>query len=203
MAKVAVIYYSATGNVHGLAHAVAEGAEAAGAEVRVRKVAETVPDEVVATNDAWAKHVEETSNVPTPTAEDILWADAVVFGTPTRFGNVSAQLKAFLDTLGPQWAQGQLANKAYSGFTSASTTHGGNESTLLALYNTVHHFGGIVVAPGYTDPIQFQVGTPYGTAHTSADGSNPLGDAQLAAARYQGGRMAKVAAAIAGQDFSV
>lgn len=131
------------------------------------------------------------------------WADAVVFGTPTCYGNVSAQLKTYLDMLGPQWQQGQLANKVHSGFTSAATEHGGQESTLLALYNTVHHFGGFVVAPGYTDPIQFTTGTPYGSTHTSAQGTNPVGDDQLNAARFQGGRVAKVAAALAGADLSV
>lgn len=90
------------------------------------------------------------------TAEDILWADAVVFGSPTRFGNVASQLKQFIDTLGGQWVHGLLADKVYSGFTATSTAHGGQESTLLALYNTVHHFGGLVVAPGYTDPSKFR-----------------------------------------------
>jgi NAD(P)H dehydrogenase (quinone) len=202
-AKIAVIYYSATGNVHGLANAIVEGAEAAGAEVRLRRAAENAPAEAVASNPAWQQHREDTKDIPEATADDILWADGVVFGTPTRYGNVSAQLKGFIDTLGPQWAQGQLANKVYSGFTSASTSHGGHESTLLALYNTVHHFGGIVVAPGYTDPIQFAAGTPYGATHISAQGESPLGDVQKASARFQGGRVAKVAAVLAGADLSV
>ncbi len=202
-AKIAVIYYSSTGNVHGLATAVAEGAEAAGAEVRLRRAAETAPAEAIASNPAWQQHRVDTQDVEEATADDILWADGVIFGTPTRYGNVTAQLKAFIDSLGPQWAQGQLADKAYSGFTSASTTHGGHESTLLALYTTVHHFGGIVVAPGYNDPIQFASGTPYGTTHISAQGENPLGDQERAAARFQGGRVAKVAALLAGADLTV
>jgi NAD(P)H dehydrogenase (quinone) len=199
--KVAVIYYSATGNVHGLATAIAEGAEKAGAEVRLRKVAETVPAEIVASREDWARHVEETSDIPAPGADDLIWADAVIFGTPTRFGNVTAQLKGFLDSLGPQWQQGQLANKVYSGFTSASTVHGGQESTLLALYTTIHHFGGFVVAPGYTDPIQFATGTPYGSTNTS--GAGPLSDQDKAAATFQGGRVAKIAAALIGADLSL
>jgi NAD(P)H dehydrogenase (quinone) len=133
--KVAVIYYSATGTVHRLAQEYAAGAEDAGAEVRVRSVTELVPAEAIAANPTWQAHSEAVNGQPVATAEDVLWADAVVFGSPTRFGNMTAQLKQFIDTLGPQWAQGQLADKVYSGFTSTSTNHGGHESTLLALYN--------------------------------------------------------------------
>src|ERR1700712_711985 len=122
--KVAIIYYSATGGVYKLAQAVQEGAEKAGAEVRLRKVHELAPQEAIESNEGWAAHALETQDVPEATAEDILWADAVLFGTPTRYGNVAAQLKQFLDTLGPQWAQGQLANKVYSGFTSTGTAQG-------------------------------------------------------------------------------
>ncbi|HWN28701.1 MAG TPA: NAD(P)H-dependent oxidoreductase, partial [Actinomycetospora sp.] len=141
--KVSIIYYSSTGTIHALAQEYAKGLENAGAEVRIRKVHELAPPEAIASNEAWQKHAEETQDVPEATADDVLWADAVVFGSPTRYGNVTAQLKQFIDTLGPQWAQGQLADKVYSGFTSTSTPHGGQESTLLALYNTFHHFGGI------------------------------------------------------------
>src|SRR6201746_2981448 len=120
-AKVAVIYYSATGSVYHRAQAVREGAEKAGAEVRVRKVHELAPQEAIESNEGWSQHALETQDVPEATADDVLWADAVIFGTPTRYGNVTAQLKQFIDTLGPQWAQGQLANKVYSGFVSACT----------------------------------------------------------------------------------
>jgi NAD(P)H dehydrogenase (quinone) len=203
MTNVAVIYYSSTGNVHGLAEAVAEGAAKAGAEVRLRRVEETAPDEAVAGNPAWAQHLQNVADVETVTVDDVLWADAVVFGTPTRYGNVSAQLKSFIDTLGPQWQRGELANKVYSGFTSASTAHGGHETTLTALYNTVTHFGGIIVPPGYTDPIMFASGSPYGATHVSGQGANPLGDVQMDTARFQGGRVAKVAALLAGADLAV
>jgi len=192
--KVAIIYYSATGGVYKLAQAVQEGAEKAGAEVRLRKVHELAPQEAIESNEGWAAHALETQDVDEATAEDILWADAVIFGTPTRYGNVTAQLKQFLDTLGPQWAQGQLANKIYSGFVSAGTAHGGQESTLLALYNTMYHFGGFIVPPGYTDPIKFQEGNPYGASHVSANGANPPGDLELGSAAYSGQRVAEVAA---------
>ncbi len=192
--KVAIVYYSATGSVYTLAQAVQEGAEKAGAEVRLRKVHELAPKEAIESNEGWAAHALETQDVPEATAEDILWADAVIFGTPTRYGNVTAQLKQFLDTLGPQWAQGQLANKVYSGFVSAGTAHGGQETTLLALYNTMYHFGGFIVPPGYTDPIKFAEGNPYGASHVSANGANPPNETDLASANYSGRRVAEVAA---------
>ena len=194
--KVAVIYYSATGSVHQLAQAAGAAAEKAGGEVRLRKVEELAPEEAIASNEGWSKHALETQDVPVATPDDIEWADVVLFGTPTRYGNVAAQLKQYLDTLGPLWAQGKLADKVYSGFVSVGTAHGGHESTLLALYNTVHHFGGVVVAPGYTDPIQFQAGNPYGTSHTSANGANPPGDVDLAAIAHQATRATRIGAAL-------
>jgi NAD(P)H:quinone oxidoreductase type IV len=192
--KVAVVYYSSTGTVHQLAENVALGAREAGAEVRLLRVPELAPAEAIAANPAWGAHVAATQDVPVATADDILWADAVIFGSPTRFGNVASQLKQFLDTLGGQWAQGLLADKVYSGFTATSTAHGGQESTLLALYNTVHHFGGFVVAPGYTDPIKFADGNPYGTSHVAGQGDIPVDDTARAAAAYQGKRVAAVTA---------
>ena len=196
MTTVSVIYYSATGSVYRLAQAIADGAEKAGAEVRLRKVHELAPAEAIASNQGWAEHVEATQHVETATADDVVWADAVVFGSPTRYGNVSSQLKQFLDTLGPQWAQGLLADKVYSGFTATGTAHGGQESTLLALYNTVHHFGGLVAAPGYTAPIKFVDGNPYGTGHVSNQGDTPVPDTTLQAAVYQGERVARLATAL-------
>jgi NAD(P)H dehydrogenase (quinone) len=194
--RVAVIYYSATGNVHALAEAVAEGAAQAGAQVRLRRVAELAPAEAIDSNPAWRAHVEATTDTRLATTDDLRWADGVAFGSPTRFGNVSAQLKQFLDQVGPLWAAGELANKVATGFTSASNRHGGNESTLLALHNTFHHWGAIVVAPGYTDPSVVPAGgNPYGTAHASAGGP-PTPDV-LAAARYQGRRLAAITELIA------
>ena len=194
MSKVAVIYYSATGTNHATAQAVGEGAGAAGAEVRLRLVAETLPGEVVAKNPKWQQFVEQTANGPHASLDDLDWADAVVFGTPTRFGNVAAQLKAFIDSAGGLWFQGKLADKVYAGFTSAQNVHGGNESTLLALYNSIHHFGGILATPGYTDPVVFgSGGNPYGVSvATGQDGQGPT-EADLAHARYLGKRVAEIA----------
>jgi NAD(P)H:quinone oxidoreductase type IV len=195
-AKIAVIYYSATGTVHELAQAIAAGARDANAEVRLLKVAELAPAEAIASNPAWQAHAEATRDVPVATPDDVVWADGVIFGSPTRFGNVASQLKQFLDILGGLWAQGQLADKVYSGFTASATAHGGQESTLLALYHSVHHFGGILVAPGYTDPVKFVDGNPYGTSHVNGQGTIPVDDTARAAAAYQGKRVAVVSAAL-------
>lgn len=192
--KVAVIYYSATGTTYALARAIAEGAESAGAEVRVRKVRELAPEQAIASNAGWAAHRLETQDVPEATLADLEECDALIFGAPTRYGLPAAQLKQFLDTTGPLWGAGKLVNKVTSGFTSAATTHGGQESTILALYNTFYHWSAITVAPGYADPIQFAAGNPYGTSFVSQNGALKPDDTALAAARFQGKRVAEIAA---------
>src|SRR5947199_2481007 len=110
--------------------------------------------------------------------------------------NVAAQLKQFIDITGPLWQQGKLAGKVYGAFTSAATAHGGHESTLLSLANVFYHWGGIIVPPGYTDPIQFQFGPPYGTSFQPSRGGAGPSAMVLAAARYQGRRAAEIAAAL-------
>jgi NAD(P)H dehydrogenase (quinone) len=192
--RLAIIYYSSTGTVHQMADRLEQAGEKAGAEVRRRHVAELAPPEAIASNKGWAAHHETIKNDPTATADDLVWADAVLFGTPTRYGNVASQLKQFLDTLGPQWGQGLLQDKVYSGFTASMTAHGGQESTLLALYNTIHHFGGILVAPGYTDPLKYADGNPYGVSHvTGGTNDAPLGDAEYAALDHLAQRVIMVA----------
>ncbi|MET7861391.1 NAD(P)H:quinone oxidoreductase [Streptomyces sp. NPDC005318] len=194
--KVSVIYYSSTGFSAEIAKEIAEAAEKAGAEVRLRKAAELAPEAAIASNEAWAAHAAAGAGIPVATPQDVEWADAVIFGTPTRFGNVSSQLKQFLDTLGGLWAQGRLADKVYSGFVTTATTHGGQESTLLALYNSIHHFGGLVVAPGYTDPVKYIDGNPYGTSHVDGQGNNPVGPQTRDAARHQAERVVRIAGAL-------
>ncbi|MGW7095533.1 NAD(P)H:quinone oxidoreductase [Streptomyces sp. NPDC054874] len=194
--NVAVIYYSSTGTVAAIAKAIAGDAERAGAHVRLRRAAELAPQAAIDSNPAWAANVTATADIPEVSPDDMAWADAVIFGSPTRYGNVTAQLKQFIDTLGGMWQAGQLADKVYSGFTSSSTAHGGQESTLLALYNTIHHFGGILVAPGYTDPTKFVDGNPYGTSHVSGQGDIPVGEQTLTAARVQAERVVKFTRAI-------
>ena len=198
-AKVAVIYYSATGNVYRLAQAVEEGAKEAGAEVRFRKVRELAPEEAIRSNRGWSDHVLMTEDVPEAELDDLDWADAYVFGTPTRFGNVSAQLKQFLDTTGPLWAEGRLADKVVAGFTSAQNAHGGQESTLISMYNVFMHWGSIIVTLGYISQEVFGAGgNPYGVSSTDpTDGSGPS-EEELEAARYLGRRIAEKAAVFAG-----
>jgi NAD(P)H dehydrogenase (quinone) len=191
--KVTVIFYSATGNVTALARHVAESAEKAGAEVRLRRVAELAPQSAIDSNPAWAENAKATAEIPEATPDDILWADAVLMGSPTRYGNIAAQLKQFIDTLGPLWFQGLLADKVYSGFTATAGKHGGNESTLLALYNSFHHFGGIVVAPGYAGEDLFANASPYGAAHF---GSGEIDEVVLKGATAQTERVVNTAAAL-------
>ncbi|CCH54621.1 Trp repressor binding protein [Fibrisoma limi BUZ 3] len=192
MAKIAIIYYSATGTTYKLARALEEGAKQAGAEVRVLKVRELAPDEAIASNAGWSSHRLETQDVPEATLADLEWADGIIMGAPTRYGMPAAQLKQFIDTTGPLWGQGKLVNKITSGFTSCATTHGGHESTILSLSNTFYHWGSIIVSPGYADPIQFQSGTPYGTSFVSQNGSLSPDETALNAARFQGKRVAEV-----------
>jgi NAD(P)H dehydrogenase (quinone) len=194
--KTAVIYYSATGSVYQQAQAVVEGAEKAGSEVRLRKVRELAPEEAILSNEGWAAHAKQTQDIAEASLDDLEWADVVLLGTPTRFGLPTAQLKQFIDTAGPLWGAGKLADKVYASFTSTGTAHGGQESTLLALNNTFYHWGGILVPPGYTDPIQFQAGNPYGASHISANGDNPPGDTDLAAASYLAQRAVRIASAL-------
>ncbi|MEC4763193.1 NAD(P)H:quinone oxidoreductase [Mycobacterium sherrisii] len=194
MTKLAVIYYSATGHGTTMANRVAATAEAAGAEVRVRPVAETRDPASFAQNPAWAANYHATKDLPSATGEDIVWADAVIFGSPTRFGSPAAQLRDFLDSLGGLWAEGKLADKVYAGFTSSNTLHGGQETTLVSLYLTLMHFGGILVPPGYTDPCKFVDGNPYGVSLVSThDNIEDIGEVTVAALEHLARRVVAIA----------
>lgn len=191
--RLSIIYYSSTGTNYRLSKAAEDGAKEAGAEVRLRRVAELAPEAAIAGNPAWKEHLEQTKDVPVAALDDLEWADAIIFSTPTRFGAMAAQLKQFLDTTGGLWFQGKLTNKVVSAMCSASNAHGGQEATVLSLYTTMYHWGAIVVAPGYTDPIIFQAGgNPYGTSGTVNEQQN-LDDNVLAAARHQAKRVVTVA----------
>lgn len=193
--KVAVIYYSATGTVHALARAVAEGAAATGAEVRLRRVAELAPDSAIDQNELWRRHLDATSPIAEAAIADLAWADAFAFGTPTRFGTPAAQLKQFIDQAGGLWREGKLADKPATAFTSAINRHGGSEATILSLSNVFYHWGALIVPPGYTDPAVYAAGgNPYGTAAVTGPPTGGDPDAAaLAAARYQGRRLAETA----------
>jgi NAD(P)H dehydrogenase (quinone) len=198
MTKLAVIYYSATGHGTRMARRVADAAEAAGAEVRVRHVAETHDPQSFAHNPAWSANYEATKDLPTAAGDDIVWADAVIFGSPTRFGSPAAPFRMFIDSLGGLWAQGKLADKVYAGFTSSQTAHGGQETTLINLYVSLMHFGGILVPPGYTAGLKFVDGNPYGVSHiTGADNQAQLSDATGAALEHLAQRVVVVAGRLA------
>lgn len=198
MTKVAIIYYSATGHGTAMAKVLAEAAEAAGAEVRVRHIAETVDPSVFANNPAWTANYEATKDLPAATGADIEWADAVIFGSPTRFSSPSGQFQTFIDGLGGLWFQGKLANKVYAAFTSAQTAHGGHETTLQKIYQMVMHFGGIIVAPGFTDAVKFGDGNPYGVSHaTGANNTDDLAAATRAALQHLAERVVEVTGKLA------
>ncbi|HEY0458000.1 MAG TPA: NAD(P)H:quinone oxidoreductase [Pyrinomonadaceae bacterium] len=193
-AKVAIIYYSQTGTTYELAKAVEEGARNAGAEVRLLKVRETAPDEVWQGNENWKKHQDETDHIAEATNDDLEWADAVIFGTPTRYGLPSAQLKNFIDQTGGLWAKGALLNKVGSSFTTTATAHGGQEQTILAVNTAFYHWGMIIVSPGYVEASQFQSGNPYGASFTSNNGQLDPDEIAQTAGRLQGRRVAEVTA---------
>ncbi|MEV0195018.1 NAD(P)H:quinone oxidoreductase [Nonomuraea sp. NPDC050691] len=199
MTKVAVIYYSSTGNIHTMARAAAQAARKAGAdEVRLRKTAELAPTAAIESNPAWAEHAVATADVAEASLADVEWADVILFGTPTRFGLPAAQLKQFIDTTGGLWSEGKLVNKIVSSFTSTSASHGGQESTLLALNNTFYHWGSIIVPPGFADPVQFDPanGNPYGASSISGNNPDNVAEANLAAVEFQARRAVEIASAL-------
>ena len=194
--RLAIVYYSTYGTNHQMAEIAAEAARAAGAEVRLLKVRETAPESVVAGQAPWKAHAEKTASVPVATPDDMEWANAYLFSAPTRFGVSASQFRAFIDTLGPLWAQGKLANKAVSAMSSAQNPHGGQETTIMGLYTTMMHWGAIIVPPGYTDPVQFQAGgNPYGVTVTA--NNEPMPDPVKEAIRHQARRLVQFAAKIA------
>ncbi|NDZ80057.1 NAD(P)H:quinone oxidoreductase [Streptomyces sp. SID10853] len=198
MLNVAVVYYSSTGNVHRLADAAAVSAKKAGAEVRLRRVAEVFPQSQVDSNDAWAAHLDATRDVPVADLDDLEWADAILFGTPTRFGLPAAQLKQFLDTTVTLSLQGRLVNKVVSSFTSTSGAHSGQESTILALNNTYYHWGAVIVPTGATDPVLTTPGNgnPYGVSSVSGNRPGNVSEENLAAMEFQARRVTGIAAAL-------
>jgi NAD(P)H dehydrogenase (quinone) len=197
--KVLIVYYSTYGHVHKMAEAVAEGVrEIEGAEAILRRVPETLPEEVLEKMGA-VEAQKSMSNVPVCTIEELASADAVIFGTPTRFGNMCGQMRQFLDATGQLWANGALVGKVGSVFTSSATQHGGQESTILSFHITLLHHGFVVVGLPYTFQGQMRTdeitgGSPYG-ASTIAGGSGERmpSENELDAARFQGKHVAGIA----------
>jgi NAD(P)H dehydrogenase (quinone) len=195
--NVLIAFYSRNGSTEALANAIAEGARSQGAEVRLRRAREVVGPEIMASAPGWKDNAERMNALyEAPTADDAVWADAIIFGSPTRFGSVTSELKAYVDSLGGLWFQGKLVGKAGSAFTSTATEHGGNESTILSMYNFMAHLGFIIVPLGYGDPIMFTAGTPYGASSVSGQNSAPPSAQDISVAHYQGRRVAQVAKAL-------
>ncbi|MCB8820283.1 NAD(P)H:quinone oxidoreductase type IV [Microvirga rosea] len=199
MAKVLVLYYSTWGHIEQMAYAVAEGVRETGAEVVVKRVPELVPDEV-----ARSAHYKLDQPAPIATVEELSQYDAIIFGTPTRYGNMTAQMKNFLDQTGALWASGALVGKVGSVFASSATQHGGQESTILTFHPVLLHLGMVIVGLPYAFAGQMGVdevkgGSPYGASTIAAgDGSRQPSPIELEAARYQGRHVAQIATKIAG-----
>ncbi|MFC3636346.1 NAD(P)H:quinone oxidoreductase [Camelimonas fluminis] len=198
MTKVLVLYYSSYGHIEKMAEAVAEGARSAGADVTVKRVPETVPEDL-----ARSSHFKLDQAAPVATVAELPEYDAIIFGAPTRFGVFASQMRAFLDQTGGLWAQGKLVGKVGSAFTSSATQHGGQESTILTFHPTLLHHGMVVVGLPYAFAGQMGVdqikgGSPYGASTIAdGDGSRQPSEADLAGARYQGAHVAKIAAKLA------
>jgi NAD(P)H dehydrogenase (quinone) len=198
--KILIVYYSMYGHIQRLAAAEAEGVrEVAGAEAALRRVPETLPAEVVEKMGATAAQ-QAQANIPICTVEELGQADAIIFGTPTRFGNMCGQMRQFLDATGQLWVSGALIGKAGSVFTSSATQHGGQESTLLSFHTTLLHQGMVIVGLPYSFQGQMDVSeitgcSPYG-ASTIAGGKGERmpSDNELAGARFQGRHVATIAA---------
>ena len=198
MTKVLVLYYSSWGHIEQMAYAAAEGAREAGADAVVKRVPELGPAEV-----AQAAHYKTDQKAPIATIEELPDYDAIIFGTPTRYGTMTAQMKNFLDQTGGLWAQGRLIGKVGSVFTSTATQHGGQEATILTTLPVLLHHGMVVVGLPYSFQGQMGVdqirgGSPYGASTVAAgDGSRQPSEIDLDGARYQGRHVAQIAAKLA------
>jgi NAD(P)H dehydrogenase (quinone) len=199
MPKVLVLYYSTYGHMETMAEAVAEGARQAGAMVDIKRVPELVPPEA-----AQAAHFKLNQAAPVAEVAELANYDAIVIGTPTRFGRMSSQMASFLDQAGGLWARGALNGKVGAAFTSSATQHGGQEATLFSIITNLLHFGMVVVGMDYGYAAQMTLdevvgGSPYGaTTIAGGDGSRQPSQKDLDGARYQGRRVAEVAAKLAG-----
>jgi NAD(P)H dehydrogenase (quinone) len=202
--KLLIVYYSMYGHIHRMAMAVAAGAnEVSGSEVLLRRVPETLSQEILEKMGA-AEAQKSMTHIPVCTVSELETADAVIFGTPTRFGNMCGQMRQFLDATGGLWQKGALVGKVGSVFASSNTQHGGQESTILSFHITLLHQGFIVVGLPYTFEGQMRMdevtgGSPYGASTIAgADGSRMPSENELAAARFQGKHVAGIAARLSG-----
>nr|WP_300002780.1 NAD(P)H:quinone oxidoreductase [Tissierella sp.] len=190
--KLTIVYYSMTGTNFQLASWAKEAAEANGAEVRMVKAQEILPKEAMQNNPAWLAQAEREKDIKEATSEDLVWADAIIFSSPTRFGNVAAQIKQFMDMQGGIWAEGKLVDKVVSAMSSAQNPHGGQEQTIQAIYTTMMHWGAIIVPAGYTDDSIYAAGgNPYGASVTA--GRDGMVEDVEAAVKHQAQRTVKIA----------
>jgi len=202
--KVLIVFHSTYGHIFKMAEAVAEGAkEVTGAEVKILRVPETLPEEVL--EKMGAVDAQKTfSHIPLCTVDELAEADAIIFGTPTRFGNMCGQMRQFLDATGQLWANGSLIGKVGSVFASSATQHGGQESTILTFHVTLLHQGFVIVGLPYAFQGQMRIdevtgGSPYGaTTIAGGDGSRMPSENELEAARFQGKHVASIAAKLTG-----
>jgi NAD(P)H:quinone oxidoreductase type IV len=200
--KVQVIFYSMYGHVFKMAEALVAGAKDAGAEVSLYQVAELIPDDVLEKYGAKAGRAT-FAHVPLAKVEQLPEADAIIFGTPTRFGNMAAQMRNFLDQTGPLWMKGALIGKVGSVFASTATQHGGQETTITSFHSTLLHHGMVVVGVPYSElglvyMDNVSGGTPYGaTTLAGTDGSRQPSENELKVARYQGKHVAEIAGKLA------
>ncbi|MBJ3763024.1 NAD(P)H:quinone oxidoreductase [Maribius pontilimi] len=193
--KILILFYSTYGTNHAVALAAADAATEAGADIRVRRVAESAPKDVVESQDAWKAQLEKMQDIPEATPDDMEWADGYFVSAPTRFGVVASQLRVFIDTLGGLWQKGALANKTFTATTSSNSSHGGQEATILSLYTTAMHWGAIIVAPGYADPIKFEDnGNPYGFSMAAGE----LEDVHRKSIGYQATRLVEMTRKLVG-----
>ena len=197
--KVKVIFYSMYGHVYRMAEAIGEGAQNVdGSDVKLLQVQELIPDEVLEKSGA-KKARESFAHIPVANTEDLVDADAIIFGTPTRFGNMCAQMRNFLDQTGGLWAEGALIGKVGSVFTSTATQHGGQETTIISFHTTLLHHGMVIVGLPYSETRQMTLdeitgGSPYGaTTIAASDGSRMPSENELAMARFQGRHVAAIA----------
>ena len=191
--KLAIVYYSATGVNFEMVKFAQKAAEAAGAEVRLKRVEELIPQESIDGNPGMKNAQELQKDIEIASGEDLVWADAILFSAPTRFGNIASQMKNFLDQQGGLWAEGKLSNKFISAMSSAQNPNGGQESTVKSIYSTVMHWGSIIVAPGFQDPSIFAAGgNPYGTTATQGQDGKIVNDVQ-GAVEFQAKNLVKVA----------
>ncbi|HEV2675689.1 MAG TPA: NAD(P)H:quinone oxidoreductase [Aliidongia sp.] len=199
MSKVLVLYYSSYGHIETMADAIADGARSvAGTTVDIKRVPELTPREI-----AEKAHFKLDQKAPIATVDELAGYDAIIFGTPTRFGNMAAQMRNFLDQTGGLWAKGALIGKVGSVFVSTASQHGGQETTATSFHSTLLHHGMVIVGVPYSEPrlvdnSQVSGGTPYGASTiANGDGSRQPSENELAIARFQGAHVAKIAAKLA------